>query len=237
MIVRPIPAGGFQLITQPDHAHLARRIMERCVPLAARPRREAILLAIAEHDGGWVEVDAAPTVDPETGGVVDFIKAPLAIRQGVWQRAVARLHDEPWAAALVAHHAWYVYERFRTGADPQWASFFAAMAAARDERLDALGVPLDELLADYAFLRLGDLISLAFCNLATEPLRHEDWTVRLAGTRVVVTPDAFGGAVVPFEIQAREVHGAPFRSDAELRAALDYAAPTTLRGEVAGAAG
>jgi hypothetical protein len=234
MIVRPLP-DGFQLITQLDHAHLARRIMERCVPLAERPRREAILLAIAEHDGGWVEVDAAPAVDSETGGVVDFVKAPLVVRQGVWPRAVARLDGEPWAAALVAHHAWFVYERFRTGADPEWTSFFTAMAAARDERLEALGASLDELLADYRFLRLGDLISLAFCNLATEPMRHEEWTVRRVGERVVVTPSAFGDAVVPFEIQAREIHGAPFRSDAELRAAFEYAAPTTLRGEVAGA--
>jgi len=235
MIVRPLPA-GFQLITQPDHAHLARRIMERCVPLAARPRREAILLAVAGHDAGWLEVDAAPLLDPSTGGVVDFIRMPLAVRQGVWPRAIARLAGEPWAAALVAHHAWFVYERFRTGADPEWTAFFAEMAAARDERLRGLGASLDELLADYTFVRLGDLISLAFCDLATETLRHDKWTVRLTDSRVVVTPNAFGGAVVPFEIAAREIHGAPFRSDAELRAALDSAATTTLRGEVAGAA-
>ncbi|HXT21057.1 MAG TPA: hypothetical protein VN923_09925 [Thermoanaerobaculia bacterium] len=42
-------------------------------------------------------------------------------------------------------------------------------------------------------------------------------------------------AVASFEIEAREVHGAPFRSDAELHAALAYAATTTLHGEVAGA--
>ena len=46
------------------------------------------------------------------------------------------------------HHAWFVYERFRTAGDPAWAAFFDAMAAARDERLRALGLPLDELLAD-----------------------------------------------------------------------------------------
>jgi hypothetical protein len=234
MIVRPL-AGGFQLITQPDHAQLARRIMERCVTLAARPRREAILLAIGEHDGGWVEVDAAPSVDAATGGVVDFVKAPLHVRQGVWPRAIAKLEGEPWAAALVAHHAWFVYERFRTSADPEWVAFFDAMAAARDERLRALGLPLDELLADYPFLRLGDLISLAFCNREREPLRHGEWTVRLVGERVVVTPDAFGGDPVPFEIEAREADGAPFRSDAELRAALAAAPVVTLRGEVAAA--
>ena len=235
MIVRPL-TDGFQLITQPDHAQLARRIMERCVPLAARARRDAILDAIGGHDGGWMEVDAAPSVDPATGGVVDFIKAPLHVRQGVWPRAIAKLAGEPWAAALVAHHAWFVYERFRTGGDPAWTAFFDAMAAARDERLRALGLPLDELIADYAFLRLGDLISLAFCDREREPLRHGEWTVRLAGSRVVVTPDAFGGAVVPFEIAAREVRGGPFRSDADLRAALAEAAAVTLRGEVAAAA-
>ena len=234
MIVRPIP-GGFQLITQPDHAHLARRIMEHCLPLDHHPRREEILLAIGEHDSGWEETDAAPSVDPATGGVADFIKVPVSVRQGVWPRAIARLEGEPWAAALVAHHAWFVYERFRTAADPAWAAFFDAMAAARDERLRALGLPLDELLADYGFLRLGDLISLAFCNREREPLRHGEWTVRLADPRVVVTPDAFGGAVVPFEIEAREVRGAPFSSDADLRAALAEAAVVTLRGEVAAA--
>ena len=57
------------------------------------------------------------------------------------------------------------------------------------------------------------------------------------GSRVVVTPDAFGGAVVPFEIEARDVRGAPFRSDAELRAALDEATVVTLRGEVAAVSG
>ena len=37
--------------------------------------------------------------------------------------AVAGLTDAPWAAALVAHHAITVYDRFR--ADPAWDDFFA----------------------------------------------------------------------------------------------------------------
>ena len=66
MIVRTTP-GSIQLITQPDHAQLARRVMEHCVPLAARPRRDVILRAIGEHDNGWMEEDAAPRVNPTTG--------------------------------------------------------------------------------------------------------------------------------------------------------------------------
>src|SRR3712207_6208701 len=110
MIVRE-QADRLLLITQPDHAHLSRRVMERCVVLRDRPRRTSILLAIGEHDNGWAEPDAAPQVDPATGSVHDFVTAPLAVRHSVWPRGVARLANDPWAAALVAQHAITVYDR------------------------------------------------------------------------------------------------------------------------------
>jgi hypothetical protein len=234
VIVRPLP-DGIQLITQPDHAHLARRIMEHCVPLAARTRRDAILHAIGEHDNGWAEEDAAPTVNPQTGNVVDFVSAPLSVRHAVWPRGVARLSDDPWVAALVAQHALTVYDRFRSAA--AWTPFFAEMEAARDAMLRASRMPLDDLVADYAFVRLADLISLIFCTGWTDEHRFADWTIQLSGTRVVVIPDAFGGVKIPIEIKAREMRNQSFQQDAELRDALREANTTTLRGEVSGSYG
>jgi uncharacterized protein DUF3891 len=231
VIVRPLP-DAVQLITQPDHAHLARAIMEHCVPLAARPRRDAILHAIDEHDNGWAEEDAAPTVDPRTGNVVDFVSAPVHVRHAVWPRAIARLADDAWAAALVAQHALTVYDRFRS--DAEWTSFFAEIETTRGAMLGASALPLNDLLADYAFVRLADLTSLAFCTGSTDEQRFGDWTIQLSGTRVVVTPDAFGAAEIPIEVRARRVRNHPFRSDRELRDALSEAKATTLRGEVAG---
>ena len=206
--------------------------MDHSLALSARSRRDAILHAIAEHDNGWAEEDAAPAVNPETGSVVDFVSAPLSVRHGVWPRAIARLADDPWAAALVAQHAITVYDRFRSEAE--WTSFFADMEAARDAMVRASGMPLDELAADYPFVRLGDLISLTFCTGWTDAQRFGDWTVELAGTRVVVTPDPFGGTTIPVEINARAIRTQPFRSDAELRNALRDASTTVLRGEVTG---
>ena len=110
MIVRTEHDGVIP-ITQPDHAHLSGRIMEHCVPLRASPRRASILRAIREHDNGWTEEDAAPTIDPATGRIADFVNIPLHVRHGVWPRGVARLADDPWAAALVAQHAITVYGR------------------------------------------------------------------------------------------------------------------------------
>jgi hypothetical protein len=232
VIVRQVPA-GLELITQPDHARLARRIMEHCVPLASRPRRQAILRAIGEHDDGWLDEDTAPAVDANTGEVVDFIRAPLAVRQGVWPRTVARLADEPWAAALVAEHALTAYERFRF--EPEWATFFADLTATRDGLLRSTRLSLDELRADYLFVRLGDLISLAFCTGRPEPQEFRGWTIQLSGARVVVTPDLFGGATLPIEIRTRELSGAHFGSDRELRAAFHAADVTGRHGEVAAA--
>lgn len=223
-----------QLITQPDHARLARRIMERCVPLTANPRRDAILHAIEGHDNGWAEEDAAPTVNPTSGDVADFVHAPLGVRHRVWPRAVARLASDPWAAALVAQHALTIYERFRE--DAEWTAFFAGMEKARDAWLRASGLPLAELLSDYAFVRLADLLSLTFCTGWTDEQGFADWTVQLSGTRVVVTPDAFGAAAVPIEIVAKEIPNRPFGSDEELRAAVRAAPAAALRGEVMGRA-
>ncbi len=222
----------FQLITQPDHAHLARAIMEHCVPLARSPRREVILHAIAEHDNGWTEEDAAPIVNPETGEIADFVSAPLRVRHVVWPRGVARLAGDPWAAALVAQHAITVYDRFR--ADAAWSSFFARMEAARAAMLEESRMPADDLAIDYVFVRLGDLISLTFCTGWTDPQRFGSWAVQLVGARVVVTPDPFDGAIIPVEIRAREIQRQRFRSDSQLRGVLAEATTVTLRGEIAG---
>jgi hypothetical protein len=231
VIVRTFPE-RIELITQPDHAQLAGQIIERHIDLASRSRRASILRATAEHDSGWIEVDAAPIVNPGTGEVVDFVHAPLDVRQRAWRRAAARLADDAWAAALVAHHALTAYERFRS--HTHWETFFQDTEAVRENRRQASGLALDTLVADYAFLRLGDLISLAFCTGSTDSNRFADWTIRLSGDRVVVTPDPFGGAVVPFEVSARVIPNQRFRSNAALQDALQCATVTTLRGETAG---
>src|SRR5262245_58022953 len=103
------------LITQPDHAALAARIMRHWVAEAFQdsPRHAGILAAVEAHDNGWLEVDAAPLVEAASGKLVDFVDAPDEIKQGVWPRAVDGLRAEPYQAALVAQHAVHVYGRNR----------------------------------------------------------------------------------------------------------------------------
>jgi hypothetical protein len=248
---------SLQLITQPDHAHLAGAIMQHSVALASHPRRTSILLAIAEHDNGWKEPDSAPLIDPATGIPLDFISAPNAVRQAVWPRGVARLAHDAWAAALVAQHAIAIFDRYR--GDSEWAGFFAEMERMRSAMLEAGPVlsafakatadrrssksegrsdrpSIEDLLADYRFVGLGDVISLTFCNGWTDEQRFDTWRIRLTGSHVSVLPDLFGGSTVPFHLDAREIRQQRFRTDAELRAALAAAPAIRLEGVISATA-
>jgi hypothetical protein len=204
--------------------------MRHSAALADHPRRASILLAVAEHDNGWNEPDAAPSINPASGVPFDFISAPSAVRQGVWPRGVARLANDPWAAALVAQHAIVIFNRYR--GDPAWAQFFTEMESLRREMVQASELPLPELLADYWFLGLGDLISLTFCNGWTDVQTFDPWSVRLTGSQVSVWPTLFEGAAIPIAIQMREIRRRVFRSDAELRDELATAPFASIQGVV-----
>ena len=228
MIVRPA-ADAIHLITQPDHAALSRRIMEHWLPLTDHPRRASILLAIGEHDNGWREPDDSPMLDA-SGCVVDFVRIPVAVRQAVWPRGVARLHADAWAAALVAQHAITVYARYRS--DAEWATFFPQMEATRDHLVGAARLSPSTLLDDYSFVRLGDLLSLTFCTGWTDPQQHEGWTVVHRDNHVVVTPDGFPEREIALEVPAVEVPSKPFASEEALRAALATSPHVTLTGVI-----
>jgi hypothetical protein len=221
------------LITQPDHAHLAGFVMAHCTALSDHPRRREILRAVTDHDAGWGPEDAAPRLNPDTREIADFIGSPAEVRQGVWPRTVAMLADgDPWAAALVAQHAITVYNRLH--ANPDWQPFFERMAELRDELVLEGDLTLEDLEADYVFVRLGDLISLMFCTRSDDLNQFAGWSVTRTDDRVFVDPDLFGGATIPIEISARVLPRQRFPSNEALRAALRDAETTTLRGVVSG---
>jgi len=223
------------LITQPDHAALARRVMDQWQAggFVQAPRRASILHAIEEHDNGWHELDAAPIVDLNTGRIADFISAPADLRRAVWPRGVEQLAADPWAAALVAQHALHIYARYRE--DAGWAPFFREMERLRAHFLSAAQEKdtLDTLLRDYVFLRIGDLLSLTFCNRWTDEQQDLGYSIQWRAPRVVITPDPFG-APVPMVIRARALPHRTFRDNPDAERAWRAAREVELAGTVSG---
>lgn len=169
------------LVTQPDHAALSGRLMTawRAHGFLDRASRARVLEATRRHDLGWETLDAAPTVDLESGEPHAFTNAPLDARRGLWFRAIDTLAPEdPYVAALVAQHALTVYRRFAP--TPGWETFFPQLEQRRDDLFaslaDSAEAPaLDLFLQDYVIVGLGDLFSLIFCNGWTDPYLQEDY--------------------------------------------------------------
>jgi hypothetical protein len=238
MIVRDDGA-SFLLITQPDHARLARDIVAamRTEPALDGAGRDTVLFATLEHDNGWIEVDAAPTVDSATGRPCDFINGPAHVKHELWPRGIRRAaRSDPRAGALIAQHAITVYN-YRA-AEPGWAPFFGPITALRDDLLQQVGAadgPAREAFdREYRCVRLGDVFSLQFCNGWTEP--HETFGYRstLDGSHLLIQPDPFAGAVVPLRVMARRIPAVLYASDAELRAAMADSVPEFLEGDARG---
>jgi hypothetical protein len=226
MIVR-VETDSYLLITQPTHAALARRIMAASSVLLGHPRRDDILLAIGEHDSGWLEEDAAPTVDASSGAIVDFISAPLGTRQAWPGRGVSRLAStSPYAAALVAEHGLTVYARLRS--EPAWLQYFADLEARRAALLDAAGTTVETLQDDYGWVRVADLMSLAFCT-EDGPQTFRQWTVARHGDAVRVEPPTLG-IDTGIQVVATRIARRLFTSHEDLRAAIAQGTSVTFTG-------
>jgi hypothetical protein len=224
-------------ITQPDHARLAAEIMAawREGGFDAHPRRDAIRRATVEHDNGWIEEDAQLHVG-DSGDPLDFISMTPAVKHRIWPRAVERLSADPYVAALVAQHALTVHGPLRT--DPAWRGFFSRMEGLRADMLarSADGAP-GHLAADYAFVQLGDQLSLIFCNAWTATFPRVGGRTILTGTTLEVIPDPFGGARVPLRVGARRLAARAYASAADLRDAYEAAPTVTIEGVAVGGIG
>lgn len=229
-------AGQYVCITQPDHAGLACALMTawNLGGLLTHPRRDAVLAATREHDNGWLEEDERLHVS-EGGDPLDFITVPAPVKQRIWPRAAARAaQTSPYVGALVAQHALTVNAPCRQ--DAAWSAFFPDMERRRDALLaQATDEERAALAADYPFVRVGDQLSLIFCNGWTAPMSGSGYRAILKGAALEITPDPFGGRRVPIRVEARAVPARRYASAADLREALDRAAPQPLEGEAVGA--
>jgi len=220
-----------RLVTQPDHAHLAGEILSlwRADGLPAHPRRAEILFAGREHDNGWREADAAPRWDAAAGRPRDFLSMATADRIEIWERGTARFAaSHPYAALLIVRHAQALH-RDRAG-DPAWQGFLAYLDELARGLLEETGAAPAEVDADYRFLDLADLLSLAALHHAPERFDRHGISGRWDGETgtVHLAPFPLAGATA-FEVPCRRIPSRPYAGDADLGGELAAARWETVR--------
>ncbi len=114
------------LVTQPDHAQVAGYLAAHwggvhdfAQPGAFAPAdhpellRQEVVQAIAEHDNGWWEWEAAPPIDPGDGlplGLTDASRYTHDDGLNRWRLGVPRLAEvHPYVALLISYHAHWLY--------------------------------------------------------------------------------------------------------------------------------
>lgn len=105
--------GGYLLFTQPAHAWVSGQLAaawgnEQFGEVS--PRQE-VCLAAEQHDIGWLEWEANPTWNPETGLPRTFMELPTLEHVSVWEPAGPRsLVYGPYVALLVSMHGTGLYQ-------------------------------------------------------------------------------------------------------------------------------
>lgn len=212
--------GQLRFITQNDHAHFAAELLSLWTAdgLRSHPRRRELLFATREHDNGWREADSAPYCDRETGHPHDFMSLPRASRLSIWRRGTARHADrEPYAALLIIRHALALHASYDD--DPAWTDELAFWRELEAELLETADVMTETVEADYRFLDLADLLSLAACNAWSDSFERHGYRGRLSRGTLEISPFPLAGATT-FRIPCRRIPDRHFKGDADLAVEL-----------------
>jgi Protein of unknown function (DUF3891) len=206
----------FRLITQPDHAHVSGEILSlwRADGLPEHPRRADLLFAAREHDNGWREADAAPRWNAERNRPHDFLTLPARERIEIWERGTCRFAAErPYAALLITRHARQLFAGRRQ--EEEWVPFLAFLDDFERSLIEETGISRADLEADYRWIDLADLVSLAACSGWRDPVERYGFRIEPREGALGIAPFPLAGATT-FRVPCRRIPRRDYRGDADL---------------------
>jgi hypothetical protein len=244
MIVRPF-RGRLLIVRQTDHMALSGRLAEAWgnADLKRPEPYGPLVVAAAEHDAGWVEWEAAPSLDPATRRPYKFGDLPVEEHLALYQHGVNQVAaKDPHAGLLVNLHCQGLYN-LRFGSAPEMTMrklgvdqdaairrTLAALQAQERELGHRVPISLPILWAQYELLQVFDVLSLLLCM----PPLNEQFVgpIKLrprAGDSVTVDPWPFAAKDVTATVPGRLVADRDYADDDEFRREYAAAEPVELR--------
>jgi Protein of unknown function (DUF3891) len=211
MLFRDQPSGALA-ISQLTHAWISGQILRAWdVNLS-----ETLLLAAEQHDIGWMDWEAEPTFNAETGRPHLFREIGASAHAPMWTRGVRRAVGA-WGthvALLISRHGGVIYRRYTdrhrvSEADAAAAqNYLNTQAPIETAWSRALGLKAAELETETALLAFSDTLSLALCGELKTPLNLEapDRDGNALTIRVAERPGrSFDFAVSPWPFRVNEL--------------------------------
>jgi hypothetical protein len=248
---------GLMAINQADHAHLAGAFAEGWGNARAfRPEPwQPVVTAAGRHDDGWIEWDAAPTLD-DHGRPLDFLTLPVADRLEIYRRGIDLVAAEDLhAGCLTSLHLTGLlaggYEPGVPAALDSFAEedrlraerFLGEQERWRAEAAEKTG-ELTQLQAQYRLVKLCDFLSLVLCMTPPPELRPRGFpfvplapgeplsTLELrpeSRGRLTLDPYPFSEPTLEGEVPARRLSATTFENEAAYHRALGDAPVKRLR--------
>lgn len=125
MIVREYPK-HFVMITQHDHAGLSGVLASHIQGIWFRPDcyDRDTLLAISEHDRGWIRLDERPLWDDLSASPYSFINYPLLPKLPAYKSGLDEVeHMSKYAGLLCSMH-YSSFHHIQTSTERDWVQFY-----------------------------------------------------------------------------------------------------------------
>lgn len=131
-------APGWALISQIEHARISALLASHCRGRFGRSNasliRDEAIGAIAAHDDGWREWDAAPRLDAEHGRPLSFMELAVSDSTAIWSKSITiAVEIGPLAAWMVSGHFMRLLEHSEHArCDPVASAWLAEIGARRE---------------------------------------------------------------------------------------------------------
>jgi hypothetical protein len=203
---------GVLAISQLTHAWISGQILRAWEGNLS----ETLLLAAEQHDIGWMDWEAEPTFNPDTGRPHLFREIGASTHAPMWTRGVQRAVGA-WGThvgLLISRHGRVIYRRYTdrhrvSEADAAAAqNYLNAQAPIETSWSRALGLDAAELERETALLAFSDTLSLALCGELKTPLDVEAPGRDGKGSTIHVTERpgrSFDFAVSPWPFRVNEL--------------------------------
>jgi len=169
MIRREIEFDGGEklwlLVSQVGHAHISGQLTKH---LKEHFSHE-VVEAIAHHDDGWTEWEAAPKINSQSGAPYSFLEMPINDAIVIWDNSInAARQFGPLAGFIVAGHFYNLLSESDHAQDPSAINWLASKRKFRTAWLDEWaranpGASLEEPKRAQQQLMIADLFSLWLC--------------------------------------------------------------------------
>ncbi|MEH7254781.1 DUF3891 family protein [Neobacillus niacini] len=157
---------SYCLVKQNDHAHIAGEIAKNCKNeyLFDENRTEEVMLAIHEHDRGWIDLDSSPVWNDKSEKPYTFIDYPLPLKISFYKKGLDEVEKMSKYAGLLCslHYTSFIQDP----SEPKVREFWQEEKQRQEQlkkELQLMDKSEETLMYHLDLLKFCDYLSLYIC--------------------------------------------------------------------------